>query len=782
MTDGERVDALLEERPDLEPALETTLAVDDAQDTWTFDDLPIESGSFGELVSRGVVESAGDEYRLADPVAVRTALEDGSPAARDASASDTSRNGLPAFSLPDVDRTTAALVGVALAVVALVRVYSIGAVYRGSDVVLSGNDPYYYRYWVEQVATQSGSPFDLGALEALPQAVRAGEPLTVAALWWVSELLGGGAATVGHVLAWYPVASAVATAGLVYLLAVRVTGDRRVGLASILVLAILPGHALRTSLGFADHHAFDYPWLAATALCLVVLATMDRERLRGPTGVLVTLGFGVAVAAQVLAWEAGPLLIAPIGLVVVGRALADVHAARSPVPAGVPVLAGLAVAAGLTWLAHATFGWHTTVVASAPTLLLAGAAGALAVAVAVHRTTGDVRHLAVADGLAVVLAVGVVVLALPDAWATLTNRLDFLFSSHAAVETNSLFDPASFDFLLLFGFGLVLALPVMVLAVRAAVDDARWLIATVYAWYFFALATIQVRFVGELGAFAALFAGIGFVKLAAWVDILDEGVPVVAGGVASGAASLRRLAVPDRRTVGALLALFVLVGAFGAVQTGIKIDQISTEEATYDAAAELRAFDADLDRTYPENYVLSRWGYNRIYNYFVNGEAASYGFAQRTHAEFITAESPGDWYDRLADRVGYLVLEDHDSPPESMHARLFDAYGSRQGEVAGLGHYRATYVHEGGDRAAFALVPGATVTGTAAPNATVSVTTNVSVPGASFAYERETTANRSGAYALRVAYPGDYRLGDGESVRTVSVPERAVWNGTDVAG
>jgi len=786
MTEEAGVATVLEERPDLEPALESVLAVDEDHETWTFDDLSIESGPFGELVSRGVVESRDGGYRLADPDAVRAALRGESSAAAATESPDVPTGGvdLPTLSLPTVDGTTAALVGGALLFVALVRAISIGDVYRGGDVVLAGNDPYFYRYWVEQVATGSATAFDLGALDALPNAVTHGEPLTVATLWWIAELLGSGADTVGHVLAWYPVVSAVVTAGLVYLLAVRVTDDRRVGLAAILVLAILPGHALRTSLGYADHHAFDYPLLAATALVLVVLATTERDRLTAPSTLLASLGLGVSVSAQVLAWEAGPLLVAPLGLVVATRALVDVRSGRSPLVAGAPVVAGLTVAAVLTWAVHAGARWHTDVVASAPTLLLVGSVLALGVATAVHRSTGDVRHLLVADLIAVGGGVAVVSVALPDAWATLVERLAFLFGSHAAVETHSLLDPSSLDFVFLFGLALVLALPMMAVAVRVALDDGRWLVATVYGWYFFALAAIQVRFVGELGAFASLFAGLGLVRLAAWVDLADP-VEVRARAktaTARASQSVRPLRVPDRRTVGMLLVLFLVFGALGGVQTGIKIEQVSTEDATYETAVEIREFATERGQVYPDDYVLSRWGYNRVYNYVVNGESRSYAYAQDTYVPFITAESPDGWYEQLRGRVGYVVLEPQNSPPASMHARLFDAYGSRTGEFQSLEHYRAMYVHESGDRAAFALVPGATIEGRASPNTTFTIATNVRIPGESFTYQQQGSVKQNGLYRVHVPYPGEYRFRAAGETRTVTVPERAVWNGTTIDG
>ena len=47
MSDERGPDALLEARPELDPALEAALVVDERQDGWTFDDIDVDSGEFG---------------------------------------------------------------------------------------------------------------------------------------------------------------------------------------------------------------------------------------------------------------------------------------------------------------------------------------------------------------------------------------------------------------------------------------------------------------------------------------------------------------------------------------------------------------------------------------------------------------------------------------------------------------------------------------------------------------------------------------------------------------
>jgi len=70
----------------------------------------------------------------------------------------------------------------------------------------------------------------------------------------------------------------------------------------------------------------------------------------------------------------------------------------------------------------------------------------------------------------------------------------------------------------------------------------------------------------------------------------------------------------------------------------------------------------------------------------------------------------------------------------------------------------------------FQLVDGATITGEVAPGETVTVRTDVEVAGESFTYERRTTADDDGAFAVVVAHPGEYEVdGDGATADGASV-------------
>ncbi|MFY4813868.1 STT3 domain-containing protein [Haloarcula sp. AONF1] len=774
MSDTPGAGAVLDDRPELRDATAAVLAVDDEQDGWTFDDIPIDSGQFGELVSMGIVEKDGDEYRVADPDAVRAALNGESEVGND------SGHGLALGDALrfDFDARATGLLVAALAVVFIARTYVIRSIYRGGDIVLSSNDPYYYRYHVEQVAANAGSAADFGALSVLPRALTKGEPLTIATLWWVSSLFGGSKEVIGHVLAWYPVVSALVTSVLLYLLAVRVSSDRRVGLASVLFLAFIPGHAFRTSLGFADHHAFDYPWLGLTALALVVALTTvtNRTSLRRPQPWIAAVGIGVGIAGQVLAWEAGPLLVLPVSLAVLGQTLLDGANDRSALVRNAPVLAGVSLGAILAGSVHAATGWQTALVAGTPALLTAGTAVVIATAEAARRFGTTARQLAAVDiGLGVV---GLVVFrfGLTEQWGTFSRRLDTLFRSNGTAETYGLFSADAFGFLFLLGLTLFLALPAMVWGVDLARNDrSGWLVASSYAWVLFVLAVIQVRFVGELAPFLALFAGLAFVWVASWVDLSR---PVLT----TGDGDLRDVLVPDTRAVASLFVLFLLFGALGMVQVPVKTSQVLVEDGTYDAATAIEADAAERGLEYPESYVLSRWGQNRVYNYFVNGKSQSYGYARGTYEPVVAATDPEKAHNRISGRVGYVVTTETDiEEPTTMYVRLHQHFGSQNGDVDGLAHYRPLFTSEDGSHKAFAVVPGGTVKGTVAPNATVSVVTTVGVSDREVGYERQTTANRNGKFTVTVANPGTYTVTtDSGSETTVEVTEQTVYDGGNV--
>ncbi|MFB6179622.1 MAG: STT3 domain-containing protein [Halorientalis sp.] len=784
----EELDTLLAERPDLESALHSILEVDERMEAWTFDDVPVDSGVFGELVSRDIVEhehvDGGDAYRVADPDTVRAVLN-GEP---DTDMDPTTRSwSVPGFALPTVSvnpTVAGGLVG-ALALLFIFRLVALPTVFRNGHIVLSGNDPYYYRFWVERLAAEATGVFDVSVLSELPGAVAKGEPLMVATLWGVAELLSGGSKTVGVVLAWYPVVSALITGVLLYVFTVRLTDDQRIGIAAVALLAIIPVHAFRTSLGFADHHAFDYPWLVLTALALTTIAVTWDGRLDArpwtwriwPT----VTGLGVGVAGQTLAWEAGPLLIAPIGAYVALRVLSDVRADRSPLLANLPVVAGLAFGALLAHLGHTGFGWHTAQVAYAPAILLLGVLGVILVGEVFHRLALPAIALGGTEAVGFVLGTFVFQSLLPTYWNRLQSEFAYLFRNQAIAEVQPLFGANSFGWLLLFGFLLVFALPYFAWASWRTYREHRpgWLVPTVYGWFFMVLSAIQLRFAGELAPFVAVFAGLGVVHLAERIDIARVPAPFRDDAHASADSTVLSVEAPDARQTAYLATLFILVGGLGMMQVPVKVSQLTIDDDQYAAATWMDDYAAEQGWEYPQNYVFSEWGRNRMYNYFVNGHSRSYSYARSNYLSFAGASDSQQWYNRLKGRVGFIVMDDRSSadqfPSDSLYFRLYRHFGSRANGAPGVAHYRAVRV-VGGVKI-FTLVPGATITGTGPVNETLTATTTISIGNDTFTYKRQVKTGPDGMYAVTVPYPGNYRIGD----QQVTVPEHAIKNGTTVS-
>ncbi|WP_306059788.1 hypothetical protein [Natronococcus wangiae] len=67
--------SFLEDRADGDRVLERVLEVDDELERWTFDDHEADSGIFGEVASRGIVEKVDGEYQVADVGAVKVVLD-----------------------------------------------------------------------------------------------------------------------------------------------------------------------------------------------------------------------------------------------------------------------------------------------------------------------------------------------------------------------------------------------------------------------------------------------------------------------------------------------------------------------------------------------------------------------------------------------------------------------------------------------------------------------------------------------------------------------------------
>jgi dolichyl-diphosphooligosaccharide--protein glycosyltransferase len=659
----------------------------------------------------------------------------------------------------------------ALALVVVVRLPTVSSVFRDGWIVLVSNDPYFYRYLVDQSLVA-------GPVPSLPERAITGEPLLVATLAAATALLGGSTWASGFVLALYPVVAAVVTGALVYGIAVRVSGDVRVGLASVGLLAVTPAHAYRTALGVADHHAFDYVWLALTVLAVVdLLARREHDR-------RTWLGAGVlavAVAAQTLAWQAAPLLLFPLAVSLALVALVEI---RRPGPERLaPVVAGLVGGAALAHAVHLLLVWQFPVVIYALDLLAVGAVGLLAVTVGVRRVGGSWTWLAAAEAVLAVAAV-VAIRRLPLLSTELDRGLAF-FSSTAAAELAGVgSNYGAVGVLVILGFAPVLAAPTLVWAARRGWLrlEPGWLVVSVYVVHFGVLAALQRRFGGELAPFAAVLGGVAFVTLASWLDLLYPPAPMRSAAVpAATDGGDDDLVVPDRTRLALLGGLAGVAVGSGGLYAALIDRRLVIDDATYEAARWLTGYVEERDIPYPESYVLAKWGRVRVYNYFVNGEAATYSYAERTYEDFLFSNDADAWYDEFDGRVGFVVTRDlphlglvaSATVQSCLHQRFGGAISR---DLGGVGHFQALYATESGNgaRKVFRVVPGATLRGTVEDVDAVRLVVDVSVPGADFEYARFAPVT-DGTFEVTVGNPGRYRIEAHDLV--VDVSERAVQRG-----
>lgn len=788
--DRDAIRTFLDDNPAREHALREILAIDQTKDTWTFDDIPVDSGTFGELVNRGIVTKHNDEYALADPDLVSRVLDDDSHAAP-TTPSIVER--LPQISRPTrVPRVGFLVSAVAtFSILFLFRTVTYGAVFRDGNVVLPANDPYHFRYHTDRLVNQTASPWNASTLELNPGR---GYPLTYQLDWWLADLVGGDPAAVATVSAWAPVLAALLTGLFVYYMGVFLTNDRRIGLASVLMLAFIPVHAIYSGLAFFDHHAYDYVALALTGAALMWLAhditrhhpspTTVRDHLRTPLTWFVTIVLGLAVATQILLWSGAPLLFGAFALYVTIRSLGD-RRHYSPLVVNLPILIALLLATLLTHYPHSNYGWHHPVVAYTPLLLAAGSLGVLLIAELGYRIQRlPTTLLAITD--VALLAAGTHLLRRfrPDYWDRLRARADDLFFRVDIVEVKPLFTA---EYGVMFGpfyqFGLVfyLGLATLILATWYTAKRHRptWYVIIAYAWYHILIAAIQVRFAAELSPFIAVLAGVAFVYLLASVDIVSPPTLDITS-LPPGAAD--RFTLPNRQQALYLVLIVFLVGGFSFVFIPSFTSAISITDAEYDAAMWIQ-HDVDergIEHRYP---VVSEWDETRFWNYWATGTGDRQGHPAigRNYGDFIASSNPDDAFDQLNGRAEYVITTsrfDEGAPPDVTQTRLHTHYGSATDDYSGTAHFQATFISPDQSIAVFRLVPGAHLTATnlTTPNETLTLEIPVTASDTDFTYTRRTTTDPNGNLSVRVAHPGTYTI---DNV-TVTVPPDAVTTGNTI--
>ncbi|MFC7213502.1 MFS transporter [Saliphagus sp. GCM10025334] len=789
------------ERDGGEEALEAVLEVDSKLETWTFEDISVDSGTFGELVSRGIVEKTDNDYQVAYAEGVRAAIS-----GDDLTAEIGREEGLlDGLSLEmGIWRDRQALVGLAAALVLVVimRLTQYRAVFSDNRVISPGNDPYFYRYYMGELLGESTNPTDLRIFMEMPSEATSLRPLTHAFNWWFATLLGGDKWAADMITAWLPVTATVALAIVVYTLAMVITRDARIGIASVVMLAVAPVHVVYTQVGFLEHRLYQYFWLGVTLLTLGWLAVdltrrrNDREcsndvrrHLMSPITWIVTIVLGVSFGVSVHLWGGSPLLFVPLAGYIGLRAVIDAREGISPTLANLPILVGLVVGGVISIFMHIHWGWHENFVAYTPAMVLGGAIGVFLLGDFGRILQINIRRLVGFEGLVAVISIYTFRQFWPEDWMAAQTRIGRLFFREGATEASSLF---SSEYAVIFGpltqIGVSFYLGIAVLSWAIWLVywryEPAWLLLAVYASVFILLAAIQVRFAAQLMIPLSVFSGFGFVYLLSAIDLARRPLPLQRSddrpnSVAVGDGSIGpTIMIPDTQKAVYVLGIGLLVCSFSLLYVPGFSAQISHGDAKSEAVLAIEKHAADTDRVYPETYVLSEWGDNRMYNYFVNGQSDSYSYARTYFDDFRFGNDPDKHYYQFEARTGYVVVTqvDNDLPANTTQVQLLEGLGTGGETSRPLEHYRLLFVDDDQTIAAFAMVPGATIEGTGETNGTINVSTNVSVDEESFTYVRKVQVEEGGQFEVTVPYSGQYSVGN----NTVNISKKHVEDGSTI--
>jgi asparagine N-glycosylation enzyme membrane subunit Stt3 len=638
--------------------------------------------------------------------------------------------------------------------------------------------------------------FSLAALARLALGPQTGRPLE-SLLMWVPPLLGAACVLAVHALA-------------------RRAWGRRVAALAAFVLALLPAHFVYSQLGELDHHA-----AVALAVTLVLAAGLAllRSASLGRWGVLrCALQLGAAQAFALLLWPGCLLAVATFDAALVACVVASarreeaVALARSGARAHAIACALVIVfARDLVWerwgsLSPVVLSWFQ------PAFLAAGALAFAALAAIFQRAgfpTSTARRSLAA------LAVGGLVLGLSlallpglgagafDAWGWLAKRE--VFQASVAESEPLLAGLHGFEsetavqlFSRLF-YAIPLLLVLVVMGGRGREDARARGVLAAWTAVWLAAALLQRRFVNELSvAFALLVAVCAF-------DTLR---------VASGALAGRGRAASRGALAFALVAVLWLlapVSSFYApylanlrrtwqneplVLSGWQPEQRGLTQLARWLAAHTPPTAGYWDGAAPPEYgVLAAWGDGHVLRYVAErpvvqdnfgddvgergfalaeqyfaqtSESAALAIAEQLRARYVIVRGAGSGHAQ-GYAAGSLLKRLHKL--RGTEGSLSEGDAAPGVNVPALARHRLIYDERAAGGASdgsrprykiFEIVPGARITGRAAPQADVraELRINLALRGRMF-YASTTRAGADGRYELRVPYANDPPAGAG---------------------
>ncbi|MUW13417.1 oligosaccharyl transferase, archaeosortase A system-associated [Halorubrum sp. CBA1125] len=335
------------------------------------------------------------------------------------------------------------------------RLRSYGNFIVGGEVYFRGNDAWYHLRETSYLLENWPNTLPFDPWTGFPLGYDAGQFGT---LWdhimavgiWIARPIMGGTEEVMLVMA--PIAGSLVAIPAYFIARRFVT--RPLALAGVGVLALLPGTFFSYSLvGFPDHSAAEVLFQSLAVLAfLVAFAVAEREKpvwelvvdrdweaLKRP--VAYAAAAGVALGLYIWTWQPGVLMVGFTGVYLAIKITSDAYHETSPEPVA---FAG-AVAMGVTGLMQLvpldTFSFTPTQYSLLQVVLPLGiAVGAVFLAWLVRQWESrdlDASTYPPAVGGLILASAGVVWLALPSLWSTLTtNLLNFIgFSATAQFRT-----------------------------------------------------------------------------------------------------------------------------------------------------------------------------------------------------------------------------------------------------------------------------------------------------------------------------------------------------------
>jgi dolichyl-diphosphooligosaccharide--protein glycosyltransferase len=763
--------------------LETVLAVDDAESMWTFDDVELDSGTFGEIVDRGFVEKVDGEYRVTDREAVRAALE--GEALKEIDKSDSG-------SRLELEINWPALAGlvVAVAVIALARTFHYKSVLVQGRVISPGNDPYFFRYWQDRLIEESSGPWDFGVLVNPPwdDGSFNQRPLTHATNWWVTELLGGDQWAADLVVAFLPLVFTILLAVVIYYLALLLTRDYRVGVASVVTLALAPIHAVYTGIGLLHHRYNQYLWFGLLLVTLgwlgvdivrrrdrVGTATAISEHLRDRKTWLVALGFALAFAAWTHSWGGSLELFVGLGAFVALRVCMDLRDGVSPGLVNLPLVLGFGVGSALAMALHLTLGWHGLPAPAMAVVTFLRVVGVVGLGEVWSRQGWSARSLLLVQPIVALGGLVGALLVVGEMGAVVDTVLGSIGVNagpdQVSSQSTSLYSAEAGFFLrpvVQIGIVFYIGLAMLVWCIKYVYRgyNPAWLLLCVITSHYLIVSGIQMRFAGRLVIVMSVFCGSGIVYLLSIVDLARE--PVLFGENDSkwgqgnqGVQNKLTESAFNIRRGGLILFMILLVFSANLIFLPTHMEDATHDRTHVVAAMEISGHAHSLDREYPENHVFAPWGKYRMYNYFVSGEAESESIGRYHYPKIYSWANPSAPFKYTDNRpTGYIVVTESPVPTteNSIYQNLFIKERSVIDDHTS-GQYRLIHISNNGNLFVYAIVPGAEVLILGNQEQSISIEKEIAVSNNSYTYNRTVPLGADGRAILRIPYSGQYQVG-----------------------